>query len=223
MACRTFEWREDTEFGDWGWIPKGFPHFNAGQPMTIAHDVLEHQDRDDGSLAHELRAFGAMIHVRGEGGWFARRESLHDDWISNADFDLAEHMRKYRHHEGQEARMWQPPPTRALADQDIEDQIRRALERAVDLANREFGDNEPYELGPTTDMMRGWMRIGYRNALRRYAGHSPYTLADAFRELMARVGKHMQGDIGEELHVRVCNRTLNMQVIRKSSEDLMYA
>lgn len=73
MIHTVFEWREDREFGHDGWILKGFPNFNASGGQGIAHDTLEHFKKGDGSLAHEMLAFGAIIFIRGETGWFESR------------------------------------------------------------------------------------------------------------------------------------------------------
>lgn len=72
MIHRIFEWREDQELGGYGWIMKGQPTFNASTGLGIAHDTLEHFANRYGSIADEMLAFGAILRVRVEGGYFSR-------------------------------------------------------------------------------------------------------------------------------------------------------
>lgn len=43
MLTKTFEYRQDREYGEMGWVAVDAPQgFNTGDGRLVAHDMLEH-------------------------------------------------------------------------------------------------------------------------------------------------------------------------------------
>lgn len=63
MLKRILEWREDADYGEQGWIPNWIPGANITSGFGLAHDVLEHDREDNGTIEEEFKAMGAMIYV----------------------------------------------------------------------------------------------------------------------------------------------------------------
>lgn len=221
MARRVFVWGYDEEYSVEGWIPKGMPDFNAlNTAYGLVHDVMEHTDRDDGSLAHELRAFGAMLYIRGDSGWFYRSGGV-GGYVSNVYSELGDLLvagfsgvTKSGSESG--ARIWEPPPTRPLPD-DSEHELQEAIRKAVGYVN-EYGhpDEELTLSTPVVQQALGWMRSGYRLCKRRFHGRDCHALGNTFQRLCDQLeGKMSIGEHGDELVIRVSNRTLEHKITHK--------
>ncbi len=204
MFKREFEWGEDEEYGWWGWIPKGFPEFNAGKGMLVAHDVLEHFTDDSGTLEAEIRALGAMVFIRGEGGYFWNKGSIHGPG-KNLGADLAkfyDELSDGMHSCYDEFSM---PPRTCRLDTEGDYIIEEALEEAKKLfrLEQEYNRNDnPIDLKEPKEWerkMRGWLRIGYRKAVKRYCKAEPYACSELFRHIEMAVDNiyadFSQGDI----------------------------
>jgi hypothetical protein len=219
MIHRTFEWREDKEFGGEGWIMKGQPDFNAGTGRMIAHDTLEHfAGRYDG-ITDEMLAFGSILYGRADGGWFNNTSNSNVAWHMSSDIGMMLRDMQYGDKEIKVA-----PPTRPLREDWLEETIQDAMHRAVKQANDEWGENEDPNAFSNSmkevDRMIAWMRIGYRMARRRWHGCDAWSLSNLFVKIQEEVDlRYKHGDLGEELHVRVNPRTLEHRIYNTMAED----
>lgn len=216
MSRTIFEWREDEEFGGYGWIPKGKPHFNANEGLGIAHDTLEHfpADANVETMDAEMRAFGAMLYMRVESGWYYQNA-----YRGAADVHLGSDIGRFL----QEVRFdqWKltnPGITRRI-DETMEDEMDAIFKTAIKNANEWRDDDPHFKLDHTTDWMRGWMRRGYRACIKRYHGAKPHELAYLFDQVKETVDKQYErGDEGQELHVLVNHKTLELKLRRVEPE-----
>jgi len=76
MMIRRYK-KETSDQSGVGWLMIGAPstYFPIGG-MGVAHDLLEHRPTDSGTIEEELQALGAMIYIRGVGGFFHRERSF---------------------------------------------------------------------------------------------------------------------------------------------------
>ncbi|GAC1605836.1 MAG: hypothetical protein NVS3B3_04490 [Aquirhabdus sp.] len=214
MIHTIFEWREDQEFGGEGWILKGFPNFNASTGRGIAHDTLEHFKGGDGSLADEMLAFGAMLHIRGESGWFESLPTIDNRLEAQMGFDIARFLQELR---WGNVYLRKPPRTYRLKDADLEYALYDIVNEGVKVANCERDeDAEMFQPGFATANMIHWMRVGYRKAIRRFKGNRPHDIAYCFDTIARKVDLGFnRGDLGDELHVRVNTESLVVSIRRK--------
>ena len=220
MTHTIFEWREDKEFGGNGWIPKGYPDFNAGDGLSIAHDTLEHFADGDGSLSAEMEAFGSMLYIRVQSGWFYSRGNARGA-APNMGSDIARFLQQMR---WQDMNLRNPGRTYRLGD-GLDDEIEAIITEGLRQANDEeaySGDEVPFRY--TRDWkiqyMVGWMRKGYRRCKQRWHDAGPHQLSYLFDRIVRDVDDRFRtGDFGDELHVRVNNKTLEHSVTRRYAED----
>ncbi|CAO3459659.1 hypothetical protein [Azospirillum argentinense] len=178
-----------------GLRPAHMPFFDPVGGMGAAHDLMEHGRRDNGSIEAEMMAFGAMIHVRADAGWWCERRTVNTDpaWHMGGEFpEIWE-----RDHD---LLVPEPPPTRRaedwvenLIDRCWREARRSTAERMLELLE-ETEEAEAWEavdrmLGSTPDRFLGWMRLGYRRARRRYCGVDPSALMHTFNAVAAEVDK----------------------------------
>jgi hypothetical protein len=136
MQKFTFVCKKHEEYGSLGWALKCKPHFEPLGGMTVAHDVMEHFPRDNGTLAAEWQAFGAMMRIRHEGNWWSNQgNTKYQEFGDQAYVDLFDHYRKVVYGE---LSVDEAPRTMKLED-DLEEQIqkmvanfRREIDREVD-------------------------------------------------------------------------------------------
>lgn len=211
MAKTIFEWREDKEYGGEGWILKGFPNFNVSSGLGIAHDTMEHFADGDGEMGAEMEAFGAMLYIRGESGWFYNKPGGRSFAESLGD-EISRFLEDVRHGVAQ---LRDPGKTYRLSD-ETENELQELLRRGIRVANHNLNEDlfdlgDTYTSGRDTDRMLGWMRKGYRRAVKRYAGNCSDELAYAFDQVVDAT-KRRYGEYGDELHVNVNNKTLKVTV-----------
>ena len=224
MIRNVFEWRQDEEYGGEGWIMKGKPNFNASTGNGIAHDCLEHFRNDGDDLDAEMRAFGSMLWIRVETGWFFNNGRGTLSAADNLGSDIARFLEQMQHGE-----LNLPKPGRtARLDDCMEDEIEAVIIEALKMANAEMQCNAdedyqpaPFERGWETDRMIGWMRIGYRKCAQRWKHSDAHSVAYAFDQIRALVHKqYKDGQLGDELHIAVCPRRAHVEVNRRYAEDL---
>lgn len=162
MPSRIFEYTYDEEFESYGLRMINMPHFNVGDGLTCAHDLLEHFPNDKGEVEDELMALGASLHVRDNDSYGKYTGSRYNA-AENLSGDLA-YLGNYLN--GRSLLM-APPKARRLnnCNEDIEQTIQEAVRLAkieidaMDLYDTEWFDRKKLE---------GWLRHGYRRARRRY-------------------------------------------------------
>lgn len=216
MIHRIFEWREDEEHGDEGWILQNQPTFNIAGSIAIAHDVLEHfAPTSQNSLTEELQAIGALLRVRGEGGWFAARGYGHN-YAKSIASDLARFLEQVRDGE------LTAEPVRATRPlrYGLDDELQEAITESLRIANYElYHDDQPHVRDSTTAQFVGWMRIGYRRAVRRYASSDGSELCWLFERMTDDMGKRFKsGEFGDKLHILVNAQTLEFKAYREEAE-----
>jgi hypothetical protein len=202
MIVRRFACENDKDYGGKGFKPLWVPNANAFQGMTCAHDILEHTADDPGPAEGECMAMGACVYVRGLNGWFY--ENLPGNVNTPATHlagTLMGTMRDTRHN----GDLADPGRTRRIRTEPYaEDLIQEALIQArKDFAVEYQGDVEPL----TCEEMRrieGWMRLGYRLAVRRYGVIGESEVGYLFTRIGRRIDELLKrADEGMELVVRV--------------------
>lgn len=180
---RKFQWVVDEEYGTEGWRPCGMAGtVNAFESRMIAHDVLEHLvEGEPCPFVDELQALGASVYVRSMAGWYGYTwpnninppeahlgASICMDVVAKAG---AEGIRK-------------PPRTHSIR---YPSGVECHLATAIDEAIRVFG-GEGYEFKVPPSVWKhchGWLRIGYRNAVKLYGSGRSYDAAQAFDRIGA--------------------------------------
>lgn len=179
------EWEE---MGSWGWRPKCQPDFD---PLTngfgIAHDAMEHKDLSDSSLEAEVMAFGAMLYVRGENGWFAEQQrGTHYSYQEIMGGDLATPI----------CDSWKDPDRCPLPEivgfeqplDDQDDDIRQIARLAVAETLQVVPDrlDERVCLSELVHLRRNladWLRRGYRDAVQRFGDTPQWMVGELFKNM----------------------------------------
>lgn len=195
-------WGEDRELGGEGWIPKLNPSFNAMQGFGVAHDVMEHTDLISGSLEEEMLAFGAMLYIRGDGGWWWN--SMNASPAYQMKGDIAQFSRDVFYQKGMGCVLAKPKRTLHI---DHESDIEEIVNSAWRTLCTEF-EYDPEDFRAFTHYnpdyrkrLAGWIRRGYQECKRRYMNHAAWHLCDVFREIVAKVDGYKHMEQGEELHI----------------------
>lgn len=197
-----FVYGEDPEYGGDGWIPKLMPKFNASQGLGVAHDSMEHFNVAAGTLEEEILAFGSMLYMRVETGWFYQQGT----WRSAGDIlggDLANFLRE-RWYAGEMLRSVKGRPRHL--DDDMETELDSIIDETKRQLRGELDDDWEDFKRDTIDVwnrLRRWMRQGYWQAKLRYRGASNHDLAYAFTEIRDTVDRIKWAQQGDELHVRL--------------------
>ena len=185
MPTYEFEKQYNDEFGSYGWLLRGAPStYFPILGMGVAHDILEHQPGDNGTVEEELMALGAALYIRGNGDYWGRGGSKippGDHLASDISNDLAF---KYG---GVDEGIASPGRTKKL-----DDFVEEWIAQAVDGTKKEFEYHAQYysnELeefhANVADYLKkvpGWLRIGYRKAKKRYKV-SPWDLCEIFSKI----------------------------------------
>ena len=198
-----FVYANDEEYGGDGWIPKLMPKFNASQGLGVAHDTMEHFDVTAGTLEEEILAFGSMLYLRVETGWFYQQGSYHTP-ASTLGGDLARFLSD-RWHAGEMLKKVTGRPRHL--DDDMEHELaeiiretKRHLKSELEEADwRQF----KYDTIDVWNRVTRWMRQGYWRSVKRFDGASNHELAYCFTTIRDTVDKIKFPDLGEELHVSI--------------------
>lgn len=180
MKAKTyvFECQEHKEYGSNGWKLAGNPNADPLGGLAVAHDILEHEPDGDMGVEDELRALGASIYVR---EYTRNMHSLG----SNAGSDLPDVL-GHVFHENMPLR--DPGPTRAI---DRETEIDDAIQSLT--AEAAYQDELRERLTPELlRYIRGWFRIGYRAAQKRWRGVRTRELFDEIEERADYLLKHAE-------------------------------
>lgn len=201
---REFEWAEDEELGGEGWMLKGAPYgFNVAFGLGVAHDTLEHFPNKYGGIENEMLAFGSIMYLRAEGGYWYNVGSFRSPAES-----MASDVYKFLV-EDQELQI-QPRKTRKLEEDSEPELVLADMETEFcKLWESEGYHGDPHERWTLEEGLQAfrkaadWIRTGYRMAVARYPGH-PSEWAYLFDQMVREVDKqHSRADYGEILRVSV--------------------
>jgi hypothetical protein len=192
-----FDAEQDPETGELGWkdrrVARHSPYGPLAYHFGLAHDCLEHFSLSE--LSDEIEAHGSIYWVRYLGAWTSKYghnltpQGLGADWIG-----LARAIQ-----DGHELRM--PPKTKRL-DDEVEEDISTIIASGRK-AVKEEGYND--EKNIIAKAFRGWFRIGFRKAARRWARWNldSASVSHLFNQLAARFEKNMPANEGQSLIVTI--------------------
>lgn len=176
MITATVEVKRHEEYGELGLQIIGREWAEPLDGTVIAHDLLEHFPRDNGDIEGELMALGASLHVRDGANYYYRVGRVISDPAPNFASDLLMQVSSY----GGDNYTLRPIASRAI--EDLDDYILRAVKTARSNFPDEFGDScklaDSFLAQPTRVI--GWMRRGYRRAVRRYGDVPSWKLCQTF-------------------------------------------
>jgi hypothetical protein len=177
---RDFVFAEDERTGEDGLAPVWFDNANAANGMTISHDLLEHFYGQTGPAEGECEALGAFLLLRLEQG---RSRNPPEQQLG---YEICEIARIALIN--QEIALPRRLSTRKLSDQHAwaERTIQLAVTRGFEMVLAECdGPAEREELraelnAATRLSFIGWLRRGYRRALKRYRACDLYIIGNHF-------------------------------------------
>lgn len=218
MLIRRFKLKEHEEYGMNGWLMVGAP--NTYVPLTgmaVAHDLLEHRRNDQGTVEDELLAFGAILYIRGEGGYWARKGNVHPPG-HHLGSEIADDLGvKY---EGISLGIQDPGRTRPLEDhveEWITDAIREARVHIREYMNNGHASDPIVDKSQVEEYLSrvvGWIRRGYRMTAKRYHGIPSYNLAYLYAQIEEQADKLLKDDMAQycEMVIRLNPRKCSVQV-----------
>lgn len=207
--------KEHPEYGGIGLWPVGRSWADPCQAgMTLAHDILEHFPRDNGSMEHELMALGASLYVRDGDSYFANQGRGNGSYIVNIGaegYSLCGYM------ETDGRTMLKPlPRDRPLRDEDAEHLLSEAALEMLRSAKINEAENHDWLRGRSA---LDWLRRGYRKAAKRYRGISPFWMMCCFTELEREIDKVLKHLEGYETFTISVNAKRQLIHIRQHDED----
>lgn len=199
---------EHADYGTLGFKPSWYP---AGDPlggMAVAHDILEHFPKDDGSAEGEYQALGAALWIRGESGYFQRQGNVNSPEVHLAsDFPMIWRIQCY---------VKECP---LVKDSKLMEQCRGIVRLGVKNIQEESSDTTPSSIAQ--ENMARWIAKGYKRAEKRYKGTSSYTVAyrlfQAIEEASDKALAHAEN--GMELVVKVDYKNMECSTYMDYPED----
>lgn len=185
--------------------------------MGVAHDILEHGNAD----RVEWQGLGGTVFVRGE-MYFSNRSRGNPNASENIG---SEFVQLFRLWEGQD--IPDPGRTRPLQDESAEELIQETVrygckstreEAEYSHDDTEIRSAQHWTREEQQARMIGWMRKGYRAAVKRWRGYSQYDLMESFCAIEKAVDtflSHHEEHIGAEVTIRFDPKraTCNIQVL----------
>jgi hypothetical protein len=166
-VTRTFDW--DTKGKD-GWKPSECPDFDAGNGFMVAHDTLEHFNRDE-KFESELLAFGTTMWSR----MSSHRGEGQQKQINSSGSDLANFV------SDQKYQIPDPSPyaKKLLLADNEEALLKKFMDKAVYYSDNNNGDVLDLIFGHKKatsvekfEVVKGkimpWIRLGFKMAKRRF-------------------------------------------------------
>jgi|GEM_PF-2963845 len=209
MSLMIFEWREDQEFGDFGWIAKDYPNFNITRGDTFAHDCLEHFPRGKrhGAAADELLALGARWWIRVDGGYWYQQRFLvtpEESWAQ----ELENILRNLYFDPNDADSDGMPAKPRRMLTKDESFCTNDIMAEAIRLINQERKHDHDEnglvsEESPYIVRAEQWLRLGYAACRQRFKDASPSGIAWLTECMGEEANKYKHGDEGDLLYVRV--------------------
>jgi len=191
----TFECAEHQDYGTLGWRMVTQPNFDPLTDMALPHDMMEHRARDTGTVEEELQALGASLHVRNMEQFYVDMGQANPDPAVNIASDFPTLFNQYL-----AGRELNTPPKTVPID-DVEEVIDRVF---IECANFVKWNEMDALTEDQKTSIRGWVRLGYRRAQKRYANIDPYILCRAFAVAAAEANKwELIPGIKMALHIEV--------------------
>jgi hypothetical protein len=220
MIRKVFVWKNSERFGNFGWVPATQPTFDPNLGLGVAHDTLEHGLRDLPDLTAEVVAFGAMVNVRGIGGYFLKGridKYATPEWqLGNtlADFALEALGIQSTDFNATLRAVGKVPK---VDDDDAEDIIRGALDVATKGAvegGKTYGENvDQAELSKVIQQFGDMMRFGYARSCRRFRGVSSDELSYLFESLESTINRqYKSAEVGDRISVGVDPKSLALDI-----------
>lgn len=201
MKVFTLDVATHEEFGNVGLRWKRWMDPFSG--MGTAHDMLEHFPRDKGSTEEELMALGASFFVRDFGGYHAQKGSRNSNPGYHMGPDIAD-QQGYKSDRGEGMAL--RDPGRTTACEEIDEFIAEALKEArKESYERNDGKIPMYLHKSEEKKIYGWMRKGYRKAVRRYKGMKSWHVCHVFMLIEEAVDKFLKHceDYGQKVKIYV--------------------
>lgn len=223
---REFVYTEsDEDYGGAGWVPRGMEKANAFEATMIGHDVMEHIGGESDRYVDELLALGASVYVRTENGWYSMgrmAQNINETWQHLGSSLLMDVFRD-AWYEGRDIR--HPGRTRPL-DAMQESEFEMAIDYCINLAKFELDSEEREEgmrkLHSCRYTMLGWLRKGYRRAVRLYGRHRQHRALDAFIEMGEKLQRETRDESdryeGYRVKVRLDTKTMKTTIITEEDE-----
>ncbi len=185
----TFTVAEHREFGTLGFKPSWYPQGDPLGGMVVAHDILEHFPKDDGSAEGEYQALGAALYLRGTGGY---------GWNGTAEENIASDLPMIW---GIQAYV---RPCHKVRAADLLDRCREAVRLAIKEMRYSF-DEPDLPSAESRENIARWIAKGYKRAERRYRRHSTGSIVwSLFKPIQDQADKALQhAEEGMVLTVRV--------------------
>ena len=212
---RYFIAQEDEDLGGRGWLPMWIPKaadFNTFGIVGCMHDILEHRLCDQGHFHEEVMAFGRMAVLRGLNDVHSGRGSLYSVPQSNG-MELS----------GIFLRADMPYLPQAPHTTQADEYFERHLEELMihyaesgeieHRSNSESGDEDPFDQAHL-ESVKNWLRIGYRDGLRRY-GQPDHKAMDIANTAWGWAERNKHLDIlAEEVNEAVLRVTVDTKACR---------
>jgi hypothetical protein len=194
---REFVLEIHAGFGSLGARPVGMPHADPLGGMAVAHDVLEHFPGDGGGVHDELMALGAALFVRGR--YYFGNNGGNPSPEDNISADFPELFHHVIH---EDFALRRPPKSkRTYVDEELQEIVRLGFRKIRDAYPEDALENKTWL---DHDRWLGWLRRGYRRAVRRYRDCPDHAVCGMFlriEELADRAIK--QGEEGDRFTVSV--------------------
>jgi hypothetical protein len=191
---------EHHEYGSLGFKPSWYP---AGDPLgglAVAHDILEHFPKDDGSAEGEYQALGSALWLRGDSGYFQSRGNVNPPEVHLAsDFPMIWGIQGY---------VKECPLVR---DSELMETCREIVRLGVKNIQEESSTTPPSAIA--RENIARWMAKGYKRAQKRYKNVDAYTVSERlFRGIEESADKALgHAEQGMELVVSVDFKNLKFR------------
>jgi len=197
-----FHVERHLERGEIGFRPDWMPDGEAFSGQSVPHDILEHSRKDYGNAECEYMATGAYVLIRSQNGMGHQFMPEFKNIGGVICEVLVAIHDPYCRGEPQPFKL--PPSTRPIRDAKVEALLAQAATEGV----RQYIVNHHDDLEDSdyyTESVRrqdaanalGWMRIGYRRAVRRYARYDTWDIAHGIFERLKRRVEELEHDAEE--------------------------
>lgn len=226
-----FTCAEHDEYGTKGWCPAWMRDADPLPGMGVAHDIMEHPAKDNGTVEDEIRAFGAALRIRHEGGWWHMQGQRSADWHANVSYEIFEFLRKWADGNGDWLH-WYYVKRSTRLDAESEAQIDTAWQALFKHLRDEIDHPDDDDLrrkchdglsDQHAKRFRQLVREGYRMACKRFRS-DPCSLAHVFEQISQQADKALDfAEVGVDRLIIQLNRTsLDLRVSLKSLEPDEY-